>query len=277
MSVWGAVVVAAVVVAGWQGVLLLAGAVQAFGQGVPFAEGHRIASLQPLNLALAQGAASLAAGWIGLALFRTDEGEPAAVAMRLQPVGLGVLALSVVAGLSVHFPLTELENLLRELHPLPVAQQLRIRQMLTPDGPWDALAIILAIVVVAPVSEEAVFRGVILPGVERRHGAAVALATSSLLFGAAHLEPVAIVYAAVGGLLLGAVAIRTRSTWPAIAMHAGINAVPILLPARLVRIAGVNTISEQVDHVPGPLLLLTTAIAVAALLGLRWLADREAP
>ncbi|MBW1907617.1 MAG: CPBP family intramembrane metalloprotease, partial [Deltaproteobacteria bacterium] len=88
---------------------------------------------------------------------------------------------------------------------------------------------------------------------------------SSALFGLVHIEAAAILYAALGGLVLGAVALRTKSTLASIAMHAGVNALPLLLPTRLVRIEGFNTLSHQVEHISWWLLLLSVLGAAVAL------------
>lgn len=272
MPWWAAALVTAVLVLVLQSVLLMAAGVQASAHGVAFEESLRVVTLDPLNLALAQALACALAVWLGLRWRR--EGR-VRTRLWIEPAPHAVVALGLVAGLAAQFPLTEIENLLREVWPMPVEEQLRIRRMLTPDGAWDGFAIVLALVLVAPVGEELVFRGTLLPGMERRHGTRPALVLSGLLFGAAHLEPGVAITAAVAGLLLGAVAIRTGSVLPAIAMHAGINATPILLPERVVPIPGLNTVSREVYHLSAPLLLSSTTVAAVALVAMVWLTDRD--
>jgi membrane protease YdiL (CAAX protease family) len=80
-----------------------------------------------------------------------------------------------------------------------------------------------------------------------------------------HIEPPAVLYATLGGLVLGAVALRTKSTLASIAMHAGVNALPLLLPATLMRIEGFNTLTQRVEHISWWLLLGSVAGAAAAL------------
>jgi membrane protease YdiL (CAAX protease family) len=82
----------------------------------------------------------------------------------------------------------------------------------------------------------------------------------------AHIEAAAVLYAALGGLVLGAVALRTKSTLASIAMHAGVNALPLLLPATLIRVEGFNTLGQQVEHISWWLLLLAVAGAAGALM-----------
>ena len=120
-------------------------------------------------------------------------------------------------------------------------------------------------VLVAPVTEELLFRGWLLQDLKEQYGETRALIWSSALFGLAHLEAAAVLYAALGGLVLGAVALRTKSTLASIAMHAGVNAVALLLPATLIRIEGFNTLSQQVEHISWWLLLLALLGAAGAL------------
>jgi len=118
---------------------------------------------------------------------------------------------------------------------------------------------------VAPVTEELLFRGWLLQDLKEQYGTRRALVWSSLLFGLVHVEPTAVLYATLGGLVLGAVALRTKSTLASIAMHAGVNALPLLLPATLVRIEGFNTLTQRVEHVHWWLLLLGVAGTAGAL------------
>ena len=132
----------------------------------------------------------------------------------------------------------------------------------------SALVIVFAVAVVAPVIEELFFRGLLLPGLAERYGAGLALTLTSLAFGVIHAEPAAILYATVAGLVLGAITLRTGSVLPAIAMHAATNAMPILVPERLLRIRGFNTVSEEVYHLPLTLLMGSALVAAASILAL---------
>ena len=68
----------------------------------------------------------------------------------------------------------------------------------------------------------------------------------------------------------GAVALRTGSTVATIALHAGVNAVPVLLPARLLPIRGFN-VPAAPDAGPAhiaPSLVIASALVAALALGL---------
>lgn len=79
---------------------------------------------------------------------------------------------------------------------------------------------ILSVVVLAPLFEELICRGVVLESLRGRFGVVGAWALSSLFFGAIHLQPQLSVNALFMGMILGYVVIRTGSLWSAILLHA---------------------------------------------------------
>lgn len=94
-------------------------------------------------------------------------------------------------------------------------------------GVWS----LLTLVVMAPLFEEVIFRGVLLESTRARYGVVAAWLISSVVFGVVHLYPAVMVNAVVMGLILGFVYIRTASLWPAIILHAFNNGVAYLLLA----------------------------------------------
>jgi len=85
------------------------------------------------------------------------------------------------------------------------------------------LALILVIAVLAPVSEELLFRGLILQGLRARMQTWMAAVLSSLLFAVLHLHPAHFSITFLLGLLCAWTVIRFRSIWPAIILHASYN------------------------------------------------------
>ncbi len=108
------------------------------------------------------------------------------------------------------------------------------------------IALIVAAVVLAPVTEELIFRGVLLRAIEPR-GRALAIGTSAAVFSAVHvlgLDPERIVASAalvlppifILGVLLAWITLRTGRLGPAIFIHSGWNllaALVLLLPPEL--------------------------------------------
>jgi len=157
----------------------------------------------------------------------------------------------------------------------------RLHEALRPAGPLDALVSLLAIAAAPAVCEEIVFRGAVLPAFVRPLGAWGAAVFSALLFGLIHLDFTAaglslyrVPFAAVVGLGLAALRLRTGSLAPAMLAHAALNAITFAAaPFTDDPALGM----PDPEPVLGALLLLVGGAATLALLArLRPVAEREA-
>ena len=92
-------------------------------------------------------------------------------------------------------------------------------------GVWGG---ILRIVVIAPIVEEVIFRGVIMSGLSRNYHPAWAIFFSALLFALFHLNPWQFAATFALGLILGWIRIRTGSVLACIAGHATHNGLVFL-------------------------------------------------
>ena len=241
----------------------VAGFLQLRSWSVPWGEAIRAAAQAPLNYALVQ-AASVGVIFIVAFPHRRREGG-LLESVHVRPLIGGIVALCFIAGAFMQLPLAEIGNLAQEVWPVSFDELARRHRLVNPTSWWGGVSALLALVLVAPVTEELLFRGWLLQDLKERYGAAPALIWSSLLFGLVHIEPAAILYATLGGVVLGAVALRTKSTLASIAMHAGVNALPVLLPATLLRVEGFNTLTQHVEHISWWLLLAAIAGAAGAL------------
>ncbi len=242
----------------------LAGFLQLRSWSVPWGEAIRAAAQAPLNYALVQ-AASVGVIFIVAFPHRGREGG-LLEAVHVRPLIGGIVALCFVAGAFMQLPLAEVGNVVQEVWPVSFDELARRHRLINPKTWWAGVSTLLALVLVAPVTEELLFRGWLLRDLKEQYGETRALVWSSALFGLVHIEAAAVLYAALGGLVLGAVALRAKSTLASIAMHAGVNALPLLLPTRLIRIEGFNTLGHRVEHISWWLLLLSMAGAAAALM-----------
>lgn len=93
----------------------------------------------------------------------------------------------------------------------------------------QAILIALGVVVVAPVAEELLFRGVLLRGLGRRFGASSAIWISAVLFAATHFQLVQFPALLAVGLTLAWLADRTGGLGAPIWAHAGFNAVTVAM------------------------------------------------
>ncbi len=106
--------------------------------------------------------------------------------------------------------LSELDNLLRYLLPVEALNDLDFAPGLDTlmNASWQGP--VLA-VVIAPLTEEILFRGVILRGLLSRWHPSVAILASAMMFAFMHLNPAQTPIALGLGLLLGWIYVRTRS------------------------------------------------------------------
>lgn len=93
---------------------------------------------------------------------------------------------------------------------------------------WQIVPMVIALVVLAPLGEELLFRGLILRGLVRRMGFWAAAAVSSALFTASHFDsyvlwPRTITLFATGMAL--AWVYRRRGYWGSVAAHATVNGI----------------------------------------------------
>lgn len=253
----------------------LAGFLQLKSWSATWGEAIRAAADAPLNYALVQ-AASIGVVFV-LAFPHRSRQTNFLEALHVRPLIGGIAALCFLAGAFAQLPLAEVGNLVQEVWPISFDELARRHRLINPTTWWRGVSALIALVMVAPLTEELLFRGWLLHDLKRQYGAPAALLWSSACFGLVHLEASAIVYATLGGILLGAVALRTRSTLGSIAMHAGVNALPLLVPVTAVRIEGFNTLSQDVEHIPWWLLTLAVCGAAATLIVIWRLTRDEGP
>ena len=131
---------------------------------------------------------------------------------QLTPRRLAAMAV-MVPGLAIL--LSEADNLTRWILPMP-AFLARIFESLfnTP-----ALSLLL-LVVVAPLTEEFVFRGIILRGLLSRYSMRTAVLLSALIFACGHLNPYQFLSALILGLVAGWVFAATESLSLCMVIHA---------------------------------------------------------
>lgn len=141
------------------------------------------------------------------------------------------------------------------------------------SGHWAAK--LLAIVVVAPIAEEMLFRGVIFREFARRYSTAHAMIGSAGLFAVFHLNPWQAVVAFPIGLLAAWLVLRTGSIIPGIVLHASLNFTSsfLLLPMGL-WLGYTEDEIYALRHLPWALLLPGVLASIAGLAWLGWAVRR---
>ena len=137
--------------------------------------------------------------------------------LPLSPVSTRLLLVLVPTFFGIQILTSEIDNLIRILFPF--------LQGLGPppivgDSPWGTF---LLGVIIAPVTEEPLFRGFILTGLLANYPERKAILYSAVLFGAMHMSPAAMISLSLWGWVVGWVFVRTGSLIPCLFVHALTN------------------------------------------------------
>src|SRR5262245_19593322 len=138
-------------------------------------------------------------GTVALGLFLNRLSPRQAFPLSGITVGRVVGVALLVLGLCVL--LSDVDNLFRWIFPVPRFLQETFQQLFFEEGGLGTKIFLL--VIVAPVAEELLFRGIILRGLLSRFRPFSAILLSSLLFAAVHLNPWQLVSATVLGMAFG--------------------------------------------------------------------------
>jgi membrane protease YdiL (CAAX protease family) len=131
----------------------------------------------------------------------------------------------VIAVVGIGIVASELDNLTRMVLPMPDFMAELLKDVIS-----GGFGMALVLVVVAPLTEELLFRGLILRGLLQRYGTVPAVMLSALLFALVHANPYQFASAITMGVFLAWLLVRTRSLWPCIIAHALFNCHGIVLP-----------------------------------------------
>jgi len=146
---------------------------------------------------------------------------------RLKWPGLFAIPLAVLLAMTLH-PLS-LEFAARMswfFPPLPASVSEVLSAITSDDISWWMP--VLAFAVAPAICEEVAFRGFLLSGFKRGGREGLAIVLSALTFGIIHMIPQQVLNASLLGLVLGLIAVRTRSLFPGIAFHFAYNGLELV-------------------------------------------------
>ncbi|MCL6589377.1 MAG: CPBP family intramembrane metalloprotease [Firmicutes bacterium] len=124
---------------------------------------------------------------------------------------------------------------------------------------YDLFGVIFTLLVIAPITEELFFRGVILNGFLSRYGISKSIILSGILFGVFHLNPSIIPGAIIGGIIFAWIAIKENSLVLPIIGHIVYNSITIINKYNKVEIKKlmfVSSIKEEYLLLSGIIMLL---------------------
>ncbi len=137
------------------------------------------------------------------------------------------LPLFAVLGASLQYVILFLTYLM----PWPKEWLITHSENMTSATSGSLVLVILSVSVLTAIAEETVFRSIIVGILGRAFSPILCLIFSAVIFGAAHMSPIAFFYATILGLILGAIYINYRSILPSVIVHMFFNLAAILLPA----------------------------------------------
>lgn len=186
----------------------------------------------------------------------------------LSAVSMGVLALTAVLILGTVILLSDIDNLTRSVFPPPQALIEAFESIM--NAAEFPLSSFFLLVVVAPVTEEVLFRGLILRGFLANYSKKRAILLSALLFAVMHTNPWQFISAFVAGVLLAWLLIETGSLLPCLFAHAVANGTAWLAGLTTVEIPGFTSgMEDAVQFQPFWLNAVGVAFAVGGYLLLR--------
>jgi sodium transport system permease protein len=172
-------------------------------------------------------------------------------------IALPIGALAAAAGVPAVLFVTA-----RFAEPSPEVQEFFV-DLLRAEGPGELAIVLLVAAVVPAVSEELLFRGWLQRALARRTGPAFAIGLSAVAFGLVHgwpRGPTAMAF----GLMLGWLAHRAGGVLPAVAAHATINAVAVLIVnADLGAAAGDVGTASEAEAIPVAVALVSAGLSLA--------------
>jgi membrane protease YdiL (CAAX protease family) len=172
---------------------------------------------------LAMLAIFFVAGLIALALAMAPLGRQALPALGFRPAGFWPILLGTVGALIISVTVTQFG-----IEPQGMKEAIKIA-----GEPAQFAASLVVMAVLAPLVEEAVFRGLLYGWLAGRWVTIIAWIVSSILFAAAHVELAHAILVFPLGLWFGWLRRRTDSLWPSLVAHMVNNGVAVASAALL--------------------------------------------
>lgn len=138
-----------------------------------------------------------------------------------------MMGIAVVLPVMLHPISIELQSSLSWFFPKLPDSVLRVIASMSDDN-LSLPFVLLSFAVVPAVCEELAYRGFILSGFGRGGRTGLAIGLSSLTFGMMHMIPQQVFNASLLGLVLGALAVSSRSLFTCITFHMVFNALAVM-------------------------------------------------
>lgn len=227
--------------------------------------GEKEGTFSPLGIKISLVVGELCLGVVPL-LYLSRRGASLNYIFRWNKVPAKILWLSVPLGLGLSIVLDEIDRIIQTFIPMPEEWMTEMINAMKVTSGLDFMLVILSAVVLASVVEEAIFRGFLQKSMEEHINVTQAVIYTSMGWAAIHLNPYIAAQIFLFGFVLGYLAWRADSIFPAVICHAINNGMALLYFN--IDFSKDLPYYEWKGHV-NPLLLLASAVVVIA--GLQYL------
>ena len=155
--------------------------------------------------------------------------KPILNAFRIKSISINTLKYSMIFSLGVLIIFDTLDRIIHRLVTTP-DYIIDLGQIMQPDSTAGYIFLFLAVVIMAPIGEEIVFRGFLQKFLEQHwKDITRAVLVTSLLFAMIHFNPFWTIQIYMLGIILGFLSWKTQSIIPSIILHSMNNGVAFVL------------------------------------------------
>lgn len=177
---------------------------------------------QGVNATIFSGLGSLL---VYLIIFNSRK-ENLFVRSRFHKISLKQALWSAAIGASFVFLSLLIVHVMSIMFPVQYANFIEMMDVFV-DAPF--IVIILAVVIVAPLFEEIMFRGIVFDSLSKRMNVYISIIIAGLFFGIYHMNIFQGTYATLIGIVMGFSLVWTKSIWAPMIIHFVNNLVSVLL------------------------------------------------
>jgi membrane protease YdiL (CAAX protease family) len=141
---------------------------------------------------------------------------------RIKAINVKLVAATAFLFVPVFILTDVMDRLVQQFFPMPEEWLDALAELVQFTSVVDGTLVALAAVIVAPIAEEMLFRGLVQRTLEKYRDPAMALVLTSVLFALVHFNPWTSIQITLLGLVLGYITWKSGSILPAIILH-GLN------------------------------------------------------
>ena len=151
--------------------------------------------------------------------FLTIKEQPILESLRIKTVSLLTIKFTLIFSAGVLIVFDTLDRIIHKFIP-PPDYIIDLGEIMRPDSTLGYMFLFLAVVIIAPIGEEIVFRGFLQRFLERYwKDVTRAVLVTSLFFAMIHFNPFWTIQIYLLGVILGFLAWKTKSVIPSIILH----------------------------------------------------------